>query len=91
MSGVNADCVLDVIDRGRGATDGRLWTLDPVDGTQRFVRGDQYMVALALIVGGQIEIPSTGPGGDRLRRQKSRSVSCRLRSRIRTASRLILK
>lgn len=34
----------------------RFWTLDPVDGTQGFVRGDHYVVALALIVRGRVEI-----------------------------------
>lgn len=27
----------------------RFWTLDPIDGTKGFVRGDQYAIALALI------------------------------------------
>jgi len=30
----------------------RFWTLDPIDGTKGFLRGDQYAVALALIEGG---------------------------------------
>ncbi len=30
----------------------RFWTLDPIDGTKGFLRGDQYAVALALIVEG---------------------------------------
>lgn len=30
----------------------RFWTLDPIDGTKGFVRGDQYAIALALIVDG---------------------------------------
>jgi 3'(2'), 5'-bisphosphate nucleotidase len=41
-----ADQVLQAIDRGRGMPGQRFWTLDPVDGTQGFVRGDQYVVAL---------------------------------------------
>lgn len=36
----------------RGCADGstpRYWTLDPIDGTKGFLRGEQYAVALALI------------------------------------------
>ncbi|MBW1802455.1 MAG: inositol monophosphatase family protein, partial [Deltaproteobacteria bacterium] len=28
---------------------GRYWTVDPIDGTKGFIRGDQYAVALALL------------------------------------------
>ena len=52
--------VLEAIDRGRGTPGERFWTLDPVDGTQGFVRGDQYVVALALIVRGRVEIGLLG-------------------------------
>ena len=31
----------------------RFWTLDPIDGTKGFLRGEQYAVSLALIDGGQ--------------------------------------
>lgn len=38
-----------------GATPGgTYWTLDPIDGTKGFVRGDQYAIALALIDGGRV-------------------------------------
>lgn len=30
----------------------RFWTLDPIDGTKGFVRGDQYAIALALVEDG---------------------------------------
>jgi 3'(2'), 5'-bisphosphate nucleotidase len=53
---LDASRVLDLIDRGRAAPAERFWTLDPVDGTQGFVRGDQYVVALALIIRGAVEI-----------------------------------
>lgn len=44
------------IDRGNaeGGSEGRFWTLDPIDGTKGFLRGDQYAVALALIEDGRI-------------------------------------
>jgi 3'(2'), 5'-bisphosphate nucleotidase len=53
---LDATRVLNLIDRGRAAPAERFWTLDPVDGTQGFVRGDQYVVALALIVGGHVAV-----------------------------------
>ncbi|MHA2280240.1 MAG: 3'(2'),5'-bisphosphate nucleotidase [Promethearchaeota archaeon] len=31
----------------------RFWALDPIDGTKGFIRGDQYAIALALIISGQ--------------------------------------
>ncbi len=34
----------------------RFWTLDPIDGTKGFVRGDQYAIALALIVEGTPQV-----------------------------------
>jgi 3'(2'), 5'-bisphosphate nucleotidase len=34
----------------------RFWTLDPIDGTKGFVRGDQYAIALALIVNGTPQV-----------------------------------
>lgn len=34
----------------------RYWTLDPIDGTKGFLRGDQYAIALALIVDGQVAV-----------------------------------
>jgi 3'(2'), 5'-bisphosphate nucleotidase len=37
------------IDLGSSSFSRRYWTLDPIDGTKGFLRGDQYAVALALI------------------------------------------
>ena len=34
----------------------RFWTLDPIDGTKGFLRGEQYAIALALIVEGRVEV-----------------------------------
>jgi 3'(2'), 5'-bisphosphate nucleotidase len=47
--------VLDAIDYGAQTCDftQRYWTLDPIDGTKGFLRGDQYAVALALIEQGE--------------------------------------
>jgi 3'(2'), 5'-bisphosphate nucleotidase len=48
--------MLDAIDGGqyRGGGNGRFWTLDPIDGTKGFIRGDQYAIALALIEDGEV-------------------------------------
>ncbi|MFH2051745.1 MAG: 3'(2'),5'-bisphosphate nucleotidase [bacterium] len=50
----------------------RFWTLDPIDGTKGFLRKEQYAIALALIVDGDIALgllgcPNLGPtlAGDR--------------------------
>ncbi|MGO9469833.1 MAG: 3'(2'),5'-bisphosphate nucleotidase [Isosphaeraceae bacterium] len=34
----------------------RFWTVDPIDGTKGFLRGEQYAVALALIVDGEVVV-----------------------------------
>jgi 3'(2'), 5'-bisphosphate nucleotidase len=34
----------------------RFWTLDPIDGTKGFLRGEQYAVALALVVEGEVAV-----------------------------------
>lgn len=38
----------------------RFWTLDPIDGTKGFLRGEQYAVSLALIIEGQITVAVLG-------------------------------
>ncbi|PIE35493.1 3'(2'),5'-bisphosphate nucleotidase [candidate division KSB3 bacterium] len=47
--------VLDAIDEGAKPCDftERYWTLDPIDGTKGFLRGEQYAVALALVENGK--------------------------------------
>lgn len=46
----SVDEVLDAIDSGSdGGVTPSFWTLDPIDGTLGFIRGDQYVVALAYI------------------------------------------
>lgn len=52
---VSEDEVIRWIDRcGHTAKSGRYWTLDPIDGTKGFLRGDQYAIALALIEDGHV-------------------------------------
>jgi 3'(2'), 5'-bisphosphate nucleotidase len=48
---------------GLGGADGssdRYWTLDPIDGTKGFLRGDQYAIALALIDRGDVVLGVLG-------------------------------
>jgi len=51
------DEIMDWIDFGESKDQSdRYWTLDPIDGTKGFLRGDQYAVALALIVEGIVVV-----------------------------------
>ena len=52
--------VCEWIDRGAADPAKRFWTLDPIDGTKGFIRGDQYAVALALVEEGQVQIGVLG-------------------------------
>jgi len=58
--GLESEQVLAWIDRGRGLCGPRFWTLDPIDGTKGLLRGGQYVVALALIVDGAVQIGIVG-------------------------------
>lgn len=42
------------------STGGRYWTLDPIDGTKGFLRGDQYAIALGLIDDGEVVLGVLG-------------------------------
>jgi 3'(2'), 5'-bisphosphate nucleotidase len=58
---VSSTTVLDWI--SMGSADGqseRYWTLDPIDGTKGFLRGDQYAIALALIDRGEVVLGVLG-------------------------------
>lgn len=48
--------VIGWINRGNGQIARRYWTLDPIDGTKGYLRGDQYAIALALVVEGVVEL-----------------------------------
>ena len=48
------------IERGNGQPCGSFWTLDPIDGTKGFLRGGQYVTALAFIRDGQVEMAALG-------------------------------
>jgi 3'(2'), 5'-bisphosphate nucleotidase len=56
------DAMLNAIDSGNsaGGKSGRIWALDPIDGTKGFLRGGQYAVCLGLLVDG---VPTVGAIG----------------------------
>ncbi|MEL4897332.1 3'(2'),5'-bisphosphate nucleotidase [Crocosphaera sp. Alani8] len=54
------DKVIDWINWGNGKVAPRYWTLDPIDGTKGFIRGNQYAVALALVEEGEIKLGILG-------------------------------
>ena len=60
IPGATPPQVCDWIDCGTAEPGGRFWTLDPVDGTKGFLRGEQYAVALALVVDGKVELGVLG-------------------------------
>ncbi|MEL6138101.1 MAG: 3'(2'),5'-bisphosphate nucleotidase [Cyanobacteria bacterium J06628_6] len=55
-----SDDVVGWINHGNGEVTPRYWTLDPIDGTKGFLRGDQYAVALALVEDGDIKVGVLG-------------------------------
>jgi len=58
----NVEGMLDAIDAGNsaGGSKGRIWALDPIDGTKGFLRGGQYAVCLALMVDGDVKVGVLG-------------------------------
>lgn len=57
----NESELLSAIDHGNAETySPRFWTIDPIDGTKGFLRGDQYAVALALVIEGRVELAVLG-------------------------------
>lgn len=60
ITGANSDDVCRWIDRGAGEPTTEFWTLDPVDGTKGFLRGDQYAVALAFLRDGKVRVGALG-------------------------------
>jgi HAL2 family 3'(2'),5'-bisphosphate nucleotidase len=68
---VSPDQALDWIDLGGLTPDDsteRYWTLDPIDGTKGYLRGEQYAIALGLIERGRVVLGILGcpnlPGPD---------------------------
>lgn len=60
VKGADAASTCAWIDHGNGSVGARYWTLDPIDGTKGFLRGDQYAVALALVENGDLKVGVLG-------------------------------
>lgn len=60
LDGVQRSDVYKWIERGHAAPADRYWTLDPLDGTKGFLRGDQFAVALSLIEAERVKIGVLG-------------------------------
>lgn len=60
LPGWSEEEILSSIDQGNGEAMGFFWTVDPIDGTKGFLRGEQYAVALALIENGQVQMGILG-------------------------------
>ncbi len=58
----SADDMLNLIDQGRsaGGRVGRVWAIDPIDGTKGFLRGGQYAVCVGLLVDGHVKVGVLG-------------------------------
>jgi 3'(2'), 5'-bisphosphate nucleotidase len=54
------DRVCQWIDKGSEKPGRSFWTLDPIDGTKGFLRGGQYVTALAFVQNGQVELAAIG-------------------------------
>ena len=54
------DNLYESIDLGSDSPSDLFWTLDPIDGTKGFLRGEQFAVALALIRNGIVELGILG-------------------------------
>ncbi len=72
------------IDRGQGQPAQRFWTLDPVDGTAGFLRHQHWVVALALIEDGLVNVAALacprldfGRSGDKVGSDGSVAVAVR--------------
>jgi 3'(2'), 5'-bisphosphate nucleotidase len=48
------------IDFGNANPSDNYWTVDPIDGTKGFLRGDQYAVALAFVEKGEVKLGVLG-------------------------------
>ena len=70
--------VCEWIDRGAvQSPPPRYWTLDPVDGTKGFLRGDQYAVAFAQVSNGTVQVGALGcPELEEAKRPIKGGVGC---------------
>lgn len=58
---LNKENLFESIDLGGGEpVNDIFWTLDPIDGTKGFLRGEQFAIALALIINGEVRLGILG-------------------------------
>jgi HAL2 family 3'(2'),5'-bisphosphate nucleotidase len=59
---LNLENLMEIVDYGSKSFDPnkRFWTVDPIDGTKGFLRGEQFAVALALLEQGQVVLGVLG-------------------------------
>ncbi len=70
---INKENLFQSIDLGGcDPTDNMFWTLDPIDGTKGFLRGEQFAIALALIVKGDVQLGILGCPNLKLPENESR-------------------
>jgi 3'(2'), 5'-bisphosphate nucleotidase len=60
LPGLSMDGLVAALEREATERGSRRWVLDPIDGTKGFLRGDQYAVALALVVQGEVVVGALG-------------------------------
>ena len=62
LSNLSDEEILETIDLGNVECDfsKRYWTLDPIDGTKGFLRGNQYAIALGLVENGKVVLGVLG-------------------------------
>lgn len=60
IPGASPEQICSWIDSGCQEPAERFWTLDPIDGTKGFLRGDQYAIALALVEEGEVRLGVLG-------------------------------
>ncbi|PSR97422.1 hypothetical protein BD289DRAFT_425929 [Coniella lustricola] len=58
----DVESMLNLLDNGnsKGGAKGRIWAIDPIDGTKGFLRGGQYAVCLGLMVDGDVKVGVLG-------------------------------
>lgn len=58
----DAEAMCEALDSGNysGGSKGRMWALDPIDGTKGFLRKGQYAVCLALVVDSKVQVGVIG-------------------------------
>lgn len=57
---VDVETLCRLLNHPQGDAADAAWVLDPIDGTKGFIRGDQYAIALGLVVGGEPVLAALG-------------------------------